>query len=144
MTTSLRARRPTARGEGGPSRSASINYGPAHGVYAAAFFHPGDDHGAGGVGPAQLYYDSEDGRPIGERLPWVGTAADIFVQAQFPLHSGRIVGLFGRILISIMGLVVAALSVTGVVIWWRKRRARVRARETAAMRPSRQQLTPAE
>ena len=71
----------------------SINYGPAHGVYAAAFFHPGDDHGAGGVGPAQLYYDSEDGRPIGERLPWVGTAADIFVQAQFPLHSGRIVGI---------------------------------------------------
>jgi uncharacterized iron-regulated membrane protein len=54
------------------------------------------------------------------------------------------VGLFGRILISIMGLVVAALSVTGIVIWWRKRRARIRVRETAAMRPSRQQLTPAE
>ncbi|MCK1316969.1 PepSY domain-containing protein, partial [Bradyrhizobium sp. 23] len=60
------------------------------------------------------------------------------------LHSGRIVGLFGRILISVMGLVVAALSVTGIVIWWRKRRARVRVRATAAMRPSRQQLTPAE
>jgi uncharacterized iron-regulated membrane protein len=121
----------------------SINYGPAHGVYAAAFFHPGDDHGAGGVGPAQLYYDSEDGRPIGQRLPWVGTAADIFVQAQFPLHSGRIVGLPGRILISIMGLVVAALSVTGVVIWWRKRRARVRIRQTAAIR-SGGHLAPAE
>jgi uncharacterized iron-regulated membrane protein len=121
----------------------ALSYGPAHGVYAAAYFHPGDDHGAGGVGPAQLYYDSEDGRPLGERLPWVGTAADIFVQAQFPLHSGRIVGLFGRILISMMGLVVAALSVTGVVIWWRKRRARVRVRETAAMRLNRQ-LTPAE
>jgi uncharacterized iron-regulated membrane protein len=110
----------------------SINYGPAHGVYAAAFFQPGDDHGTGGVGPAQLYYDSEDGRPLGERLPWVGTAADVFVQAQFPLHSGRIAGLFGRILISAMGLVVAALSVTGVVIWWRKRRARLRVRRTAA------------
>ena len=121
----------------------SINYGPAHGVYAAAFFHPGDDHGAGGVGPAQLYYDSEDGRPIGARLPWVGTAADIFVQAQFPLHSGRIVGLPGRILISIMGLVVAALSATGVVIWWRKRRARLRIRESAAARPS-GHLAPAE
>ena len=129
------------KGRGWTVPVGSINYGPAHGVYAAAFFHPGDDHGAGGVGPAQLYYDSEDGRPIGERLPWVGTAADIFVQAQFPLHSGRIVGLFGRILISAMGLVVAALSVTGIVIWWRKRRARVRA--TAAMRLDRQ-LTPAE
>jgi uncharacterized iron-regulated membrane protein len=108
----------------------SLFYGPAHGVYAAAFFHPGDDHGAGGVAPAQLYYDSEDGRPIGERLPWVGTAADVFVQLQFPTHSGRILGLPGRILISIMGLVVAALSVTGVVIWWRKRRARVRVRDS--------------
>jgi hypothetical protein len=29
---------------------------------------------------------------LGERLPWKGTAADIFVQAQFPLHSGRILG----------------------------------------------------
>ncbi|HWT51888.1 MAG TPA: PepSY-associated TM helix domain-containing protein, partial [Caulobacter sp.] len=60
----------------------------------------------------------------GVRQPWVGTAADIFVQAQFPLHSGRILGLPGRILISLTGLVVAALSVTGVVIWWRKRKAR--------------------
>ena len=42
-----------------------------------------------------------------------------------------------------MGLVVAALSVTGVVIWWRKRRARVRVREAAAMRLGRQ-LTPTE
>jgi uncharacterized iron-regulated membrane protein len=121
----------------------SINYGPAHGVYAVAFFEPGDEHGAAGVGPAQLYYDSEDGRPLGERLPWVGTAADVFVQMQFPLHSGRIAGLPGRILISLTGLVVAALSVTGVVIWWRKRRARICARETVRTRPERR-LAPAE
>lgn len=47
------------------------------------------------------------------------------MQARFPLHSGRILGLPGHILISAMGLVVAVLSVTGVVIWWRKRRARL-------------------
>jgi uncharacterized iron-regulated membrane protein len=62
---------------------------------------------------------------LGDRQPWKGTAADIFVQAQFPLHSGRILGLPGRILISAMGLAVAALSVTGVIIWARKRRARL-------------------
>jgi uncharacterized iron-regulated membrane protein len=96
-------------------------YAPQHGVYSASFFHPGEAHGAGGVGPARLYYDGTDGRPLGGRLPWQGTAADIFAQAQFPVHSGRILGLPGRIMISIMGLVVAMLSVTGVLIWWRKR-----------------------
>lgn len=101
-------------------------YAPHHGVYSASFFHPGEAHGTGGVGPARLYYDGLDGRPLGGRLPWEGTAADIFAQAQFPVHSGRILGLPGRIMISIMGLVVALLSATGVVIWWRKRSARRR------------------
>jgi uncharacterized iron-regulated membrane protein len=46
------------------------------------------------------------------------------MQSQFPLHSGRILGLPGRILISAMGIVVAMLSLTGIVIWLRKRRYR--------------------
>lgn len=102
----------------------SVFYSSAFGVYGVQFFHPGQDHGASGVGPARLFFDGEDGRLLGERLPWQGSAADIFVQAQFPLHSGRILGLPGRILISIMGLVVAMLSVTGVYVWWRKRQGR--------------------
>ena len=121
----------------------AVGYAQQFGIYNARFFHPGDDHGAGGVGPAELYYDSEDGRALGQRLPWVGTAADIFVQAQFPMHSGRILGLPGRILISAMGLVVAALSVTGVVIWWRKRRARKSVQAKAELEP-RRGLMPAE
>ena len=121
----------------------AIGYAQQFGIYNARFFRPGDDHGAGGVGPAEIYYDGEDGRVLGQRLPWVGTAADIFVQAQFPMHSGRILGLPGRILISLMGLVVAALSVTGVAIWWRKRRARRAAHAKAALVPDRG-LMPAE
>ena len=103
----------------------SLGYNAQYDIYDIAFFLPGDDHGAAGVGPARLYYDGQDGQLLGKSLPWAGTAADIFVQAQFPLHSGRIVGLPGRILISVMGLIVASLSVTGVLIWYRKRRARV-------------------
>lgn len=38
--------------------------------------------------------------------------------------SGRILGLPGRILISAMGVIVAMLSITGIVIWARKLRAR--------------------
>lgn len=99
-------------------------YAPGYGVYGVTFHQPGGDHGGAGVGTPYLYYDSTTGAPAGERLPWKGTAADIFVQAQFPLHSGRILGLPGRVLISLTGAVVAILSVTGVVIWEKKRRAR--------------------
>jgi uncharacterized iron-regulated membrane protein len=104
-----------------------VFYSQEFGIYGVSFFNAGNDHGAGGVGPFALYYDGLDGRLLGDRQPWTGTAADIFVQAQFPLHSGRILGLPGRILISFMGIVVAMLSVTGVVIWWRKRTARAAA-----------------
>ena len=62
------------------------------------------------------------------------------MQAQFPLHSGRILGLPGRILVSLLGLAVAMLSLTGVVIWMRKRRSRVlggqRSRQALAETPA--------
>lgn len=121
----LDAARAEARRRGWKAPAGSAFYSPEYGIYGVAFHDPGGDHGAAGVGPPYLYYDGRTGQMVGVRQPWVGTAADIFVQAQFPLHSGRILGLPGRILISAMGLVVAALSVTGVVIWWRKRQARV-------------------
>lgn len=98
------------------------------GVYRAEFFDPSEGHGAGGVGHKALFFDSQDGRLLDAWVPWEGTAADLFVQAQFPLHSGRILGLPGRILISVMGLVIAMLSVTGIVIWWKKHKARKAAR----------------
>ncbi|WP_288378647.1 PepSY domain-containing protein [uncultured Massilia sp.] len=101
-----------------------VFYSQEYGIYMVSFFEPGNDHGTGGVGPPILYYDGVNGQLLGERQPWKGSAADIFVQAQFPLHSGRILGIPGRILISVMGVVVAMLSVTGVIIWWRKRRSR--------------------
>jgi uncharacterized iron-regulated membrane protein len=112
----------------------ALFYSKEYGIYGAGFFAPGGDHGAAGVGPPYLYYDGGDGRLLGDRQPWKGTAADIFVQAQFPLHSGRILGLPGRILISFVGVVVAALCVTGVVIWLKKRKARVKRRMGVAWR----------
>ncbi len=109
---------------GWPEPAGAVGYDRSVGLYTVQFFEPEDEHGAGGVGPRALYLDGQDGRVLGAREPWQGTAADIFVQAQFPVHSGRILGLPGRILVSALGLVVAMLSVTGVVIWWRKRRGR--------------------
>ena len=110
-----------------PEPAGRIFYTQLFGIYGIEFFAAGADHGKGGVGHKRLYFDGLDGRYLGDREPWRGTAADIFVQAQFPLHSGRILGLPGRILISVMGLVIAMLSITGVYLWWKKRNARRRA-----------------
>jgi len=105
-------------------------YSDNFGIHGIRFFQQNDDHGGGGLGAKTLYYDGQTGQLLGDRIPWKGTMADRFVQLQFPLHSGRILGLPGRIMISIIGLVIAMLSVTGVVIWWKKRLSRLAATKT--------------
>jgi uncharacterized iron-regulated membrane protein len=74
---------------------------------------------------SNLYLSAEDGRLISSNQPWHGTTADVFAQLQLPLHGGRILGMPGRIMMSLLGVVVVMLSVTGIVIWWRKRCSRV-------------------
>ena len=99
-------------------------YEGRYGFYNVSFFNPGGDHDQGGMGLSNLYLDANTGAVLSENQPWKGTVADVFVQLQFPLHSGRILGMPGRIMMSLMGLLVAMLSVTGIVIWAKKRRAR--------------------
>lgn len=102
----------------------SLWYAREFGVYRVEFFDAEEGHGVGGVGHKAVFLDAISGDLLSDWLPWQGSAADLFVQAQFPLHSGRILGLPGRILVSLMGLVVAMLSITGVVVWYRKHKAR--------------------
>ena len=102
-------------------------YQPEFGIYGVTYHEPGKDHANFGLGNPWLYFDGQDGAYLGDKIPGAGSAGDIFLQAQFPLHSGRILGMPGRIMVSILGVLVAVLSVTGVVIWQKKRLARVRA-----------------
>ena len=121
----LAAKDATARSWQEPMGSAE--YSQEFGIYSVSFFEPGAEHGEGGMGTKTLYFDGNTGAGLGDSVPWSGTAADLFMQLQFPLHSGRIAGLPGRILLSVMGIVVAALSLTGIVIWFKKRLARAKA-----------------
>ncbi|UJP04793.1 MAG: PepSY domain-containing protein [Nitrosomonas sp.] len=99
-------------------------YEPEYGIYGVTFHELGEDHANFGLGNPWLYFDGQDGSFLGDQIPGTGSIGDIFLQAQFPLHSGRILGLPGRIMVSMLGVLVAVLSVTGVVIWQRKRRGR--------------------
>ncbi len=119
-----------ARARGWSDPPSEIFYSLHYGLFGVAF---GDSEDP--LDTRWLYFDGATGAPTGEALPSVGTAGDVFLQLQFPIHSGRILGLPGRILIAVLGVVVAGLSVTGVVIWWMKRAARVsRARKAAGAR----------
>ncbi|MDH6592471.1 putative iron-regulated membrane protein [Variovorax sp. TBS-050B] len=123
-----------ARRRGWDTPLGGVFYNQRAGFYNVSFFDHATHDSSDGMGLSNLYLDGRDGRLIGSNRPWQGTAADVFAQLQLPLHGGRILGLPGRILMSLMGLAVAGLSITGIVIWWRKRRARLlqarRQRET--------------
>lgn len=115
--------------DAGPQQAGS----PEFDVYGVGFYTAQNDHGDGGLGNPWLYLDGQSGAIAGGLIPGSGSAGDIFMQAQFPLHSGRILGLPGRILVSLLGLAVAMLSLTGVVIWVRKRRSRVRGEQRSRL-----------
>jgi uncharacterized iron-regulated membrane protein len=97
-----------------------VFHSPEFGIYGVGF----GDHHAPGTGVPYLYFDARTGDVRDQTVPGEGTAGDVFMQWLFPLHSGQIIGLPGRILISMTGLAVAVLSVTGVVIWAKKQRGR--------------------
>lgn len=113
-----------ARRRGWTDPAGAVFLSTEFGVYGVGFFQPGLDHGDGGLGNPWLYFDSRTGAPAGADVPGTGSAGDLFMQSMFPLHSGRILGLPGRVLVSLLGVAVAVFSVTGVMIWLRKRRAR--------------------
>lgn len=56
--------------------------------------------------------------------PSLNRAGEVFMQWQWPLHSGQAFGWTGRILVFLSGLACPALFVTGLIRWLQKRRAR--------------------
>lgn len=123
-----------ARRRGLSAPVGGIFYAPLAGLYGVGFYEPGDDHGDGGLGNPWLYFDGATGKYVSAQVPGEGSAGDFFMQLQFPIHSGRIAGLAGRVIITLLGLVICTLSVTGIVIWARKRRGRQRAAQKRAPR----------
>jgi uncharacterized iron-regulated membrane protein len=105
----------------------------AYGAYGVGFSRAGED-GENGLGNSYIYVDDRTGAVVAREIMGEGTPGDVFAQAQFALHSGRIIGLPGRILIALLGLCIAGLSVTGVYIWARKSHWFTRTRRKAVVR----------
>jgi len=76
------------------------------------------------IGTRCVLVDQYSGAVLGTQDPATGTPGDVFMQWQWPLHSGQAFGMTGRILVFLTGLACPLLYVTGVIRWLQKRRAR--------------------
>ncbi|MGJ3254948.1 MAG: PepSY-associated TM helix domain-containing protein, partial [Alcanivorax sp.] len=75
-------------------------------------------------GESWLYIDATRGHLLGFYLPTGEAAGDTLTTWLTTLHIAGLGGLPYRILVTMMGVAVVSLSLTGIIIWWRKRAAR--------------------
>ena len=111
-----------ARSVGLHKNASEISYSDYRGLYSIGY----GDRLAAGLGISNVFIDSITGDVAGYVIAGEGTAGDVLNLASQPLHSGRIGGLPGRILVFASGLAVSLLAVTGTLMWLRKRRSRSR------------------
>jgi uncharacterized iron-regulated membrane protein len=100
-----------------------LYYSFEHNFYGVVF---GEHDGRPGA--AWLFFQGTDGHLPGGDVPGRGSLGEQFVQIQSCGPWRPDCWLAGRILIATTGLAVAVLSLTGVWLWWAKRRARSRVR----------------
>ena len=72
--------------------------------------------------PKDLWISGQDGSITKAIAYSANSLGAKFIAWQLVLHNGTILGLAGRILVFIAGLVPLFLYVTGLIWWWRKRR----------------------
>lgn len=117
----------------------SLSYDPQKGVYryfVKSSVDVRDEYGNTGV-----FFDANTGLLKHTRIPTGRYAGDTINNWLMGLHMAQVWGLPFRIFMCFVGILVAALSITGAYIWWNKRRARLAVRtavpavQRSVMRP---------
>jgi len=65
------------------------------------------------------------------------SAGETFIDWQWPLHSGKAFGWGGRLVVFVAGLSCPVIYVTGLLMWWRKRRGREQRVGASRLTPTR-------
>jgi uncharacterized iron-regulated membrane protein len=95
---------------------------------------------------ATLAIDARDGRFLGLQLPTGQRPGNTATSWLMALHVTAIGGRPWQIAVSVFGLAVVAISLTGVLLWWRRRKSRVPRKRTvrhaASSDQSRRDLSP--
>jgi uncharacterized iron-regulated membrane protein len=83
------------------------------------------------TGNTAILIDADTGAPRGQWLPTGGARGNTVSNWMGALHMAQVWGRPYQVFVCLLGLTVIMLSVTGVVIWWKKRRARRAGRVSA-------------
>lgn len=93
------------------------SYDAGRGHYAVEMRGPAD---LTWYGETTAFVGARDGRVVVVRTPQDRTAGDTFLAWQFPLHSGNIFGLPGRLVVLASGLITAWLAGSGLWLYARR------------------------
>lgn len=91
-------------------------------VYRVSVVHKSDSY----YKQDNRYFDKSTLQELQGKGPWSGrynevSAADKMMRMNIDIHTGRIFGLAGKILMFIASIIGASLSLTGLALWLRKR-----------------------
>ncbi|RZL08528.1 MAG: PepSY domain-containing protein [Rubrivivax sp.] len=90
------------------------------------------------IGNTAVMIDADTGEWRGQWLPTGGTPGNTVSNWLGALHMAHVGGWAWQAAVALVGVLVSALSMTGVVIWWKKAQARRRARAALAANRARQ------
>jgi uncharacterized iron-regulated membrane protein len=91
-----------------------------NGSYRFTFLEPG--HVGAYGGRSEVWVDQRDAKLLAVRRYEDTSSGEAFLRWQLPLHNGKAFGLAGRVLVCLAGLIPLVLFVTGLRIWYNKRR----------------------
>jgi len=116
----------------------ALSYDPEKGLYRYSVKSDRDiaDHG----GATSIWFDATTGNQRAIYLPTGAASGDTVSNWLFALHMAAVGGVAFQIFVSVTGVAVAMLSITGIVIWWKKRTSRqrhhIRQTTTSSLQPS--------
>lgn len=105
----------------------TLVYDPAKGLYRYDVLSSLDPRDRGGA--TSVYFDANTGAQRHLWLPTGEAAGDTIRIWLAALHMAAVWGLPFQVFVGLVGIAVAVLSGTGLLIWWRKRQARRHVRQ---------------
>jgi uncharacterized iron-regulated membrane protein len=104
------------------SEESRMSYEPAKGAYQYVVHSSLDV--ATRWGGTRVWFDGDTGELMAFEAPTGGAAGNAVTSWLYALHFAAVWGRPFQAFVSAMGVLIAILSISGVILWWKKRRSR--------------------